>query len=100
MSPGIRFEVTAGPESGREIVVDHPGTVIGSSGSCSVKLRGEGLAERHCRIDATLDEAVHQLVVGHHQSLLVTDAEKNVVGVLRLTDVFSEICNLIKTGRP
>ncbi|NIO27733.1 MAG: CBS domain-containing protein [Candidatus Latescibacteria bacterium] len=54
----------------------------------------------YVRIDATLDEAVHQLVVGHHQSLLVIDDEKNVVGILRLTDVFSEVCNLIKASQP
>ncbi|MBU2497812.1 MAG: CBS domain-containing protein [Proteobacteria bacterium] len=45
--------------------------------------------------DATIDRAIHQLVVGHHQSLLVTRGEK-IVGILRLTDVFSEICKLIK----
>ncbi len=38
--------------------------------------------------DATLDEAVHQLVMGHHQSLLVTEDEK-VIGIIRLTDVFT-----------
>jgi CBS domain-containing protein len=45
--------------------------------------------------DTSLDEAVHQLVIGHHQSLLVT-REDRVVGVLRLADVFSEICRIIK----
>lgn len=44
----------------------------------------------------TLDEAIHQLVMGHHQSLLVT-WEKKIVGILRVTDVFKEICNRIKT---
>lgn len=47
--------------------------------------------------EATLDEAVHQLVVGYHQSLLVTRGER-VVGILRLTDVFTEICNIIKAS--
>jgi len=46
--------------------------------------------------DATLDEAIHQLVTGHHQSLLVTDSKRNVVGVLRLTDVFTEVSSMIK----
>jgi CBS domain-containing protein len=50
----------------------------------------------YVRIDATLDEGIHQLVVGHHQSLLVIDEEQNVSGVLRLTDVFSEVSKLIK----
>lgn len=45
--------------------------------------------------DTSMDEAIHQLVIGHHQSLLVTRDDK-VVGVLRLTDVFAEICRLIQ----
>ena len=45
--------------------------------------------------EATLDQAIHQLVVGRHQSLLVTRGGK-IVGILRLTDVFMEICTLIK----
>lgn len=46
--------------------------------------------------DSTLDDAIHQLVIGHHQSLLVTRG-KDIVGILRLTDVFLEICNRMKT---
>ncbi len=46
-------------------------------------------------LDASLDEAVHQLIVGHHQSLLVVHKEE-IVGILRLTDVFMHICQLIK----
>ena len=46
--------------------------------------------------NATLDAAIHQLVMGHHQSLLVT-REGCIVGILRVTDVFREICNCIKT---
>lgn len=46
------------------------------------------------REDALLDEAIHQLIVGHHQSLLVTKGKK-IVGVLRLSDVFREVCDLI-----
>ena len=45
--------------------------------------------------DASFDEAIHQLVMGHHQSLLVTRAGK-IVGILRLTDVFGEICDVIR----
>jgi len=52
--------------------------------------QGEHVAE-----DATLNEAVHRLIVGRHQSLLVTRGEE-IVGVLRLTDVFSKICDFIK----
>lgn len=45
---------------------------------------------------ATLDQGVHQLIVGHHQSLLVT-REKEIVGILRVTDVFMEICNIMRS---
>lgn len=45
--------------------------------------------------NATLDQGIHQLIIGHHQSLLVT-REKEIVGVLRVTDVFKEVCNIIK----
>jgi CBS domain-containing protein len=48
-------------------------------------------------IDATLDQALHQLVVGRHQSLLVTKDGKEIVGILRLTDVFQELCEMIKS---
>ena len=39
---------------------------------------------------ATLDEAIHRLIIGHHHSLLVTaDRDtREIVGVLRLADVF------------
>jgi len=37
-----------------------------------------------------LCEAIHQLVMGHRQSLLVT-SDENIVGILRLTDVFMHI---------
>jgi len=40
--------------------------------------------------NATLDEAIHILIMGHQQSLLVT-REREIVGILRLTDVFSAI---------
>ena len=42
-------------------------------------------------IDASIDEAIHQLVMGQHQSLLVTDHKGDIVGILRLTDIFSTI---------
>jgi len=43
----------------------------------------------------TLDIAINQLVLGRHQSLLVMK-ERKIVGILRLTDVFKEVCNTIK----
>lgn len=45
--------------------------------------------------DASLDEAIHLLVMGYHQSLLVRRKEE-IVGILRLTDVFREVCDRIK----
>jgi len=45
--------------------------------------------------DASLDVAVHQLVLGHHQSLLVTRGDR-IVGILRLTDVFAAIFHTMK----
>lgn len=44
---------------------------------------------------ATLDEAIHHLVMGRHQSLLVTEGGQ-VVGILRLTDVFAELTRILK----
>jgi hypothetical protein len=41
-----------------------------------------------------LGEAIHQLVLGHHQSLLVTK-DNRVVGVLRLTDAADYVCEAI-----
>ncbi len=43
---------------------------------------------------ASLDEAIHQLVMGHHQSLLVVE-DNNVTGILRLTDVFSSLIEIV-----
>lgn len=49
-------------------------------------------AGEYVKETANLGEAIHQLIMGHQQSLLVTGNEKEIVGVLRLTDVFKEIC--------
>ena len=51
---------------------------------------GEYLDEK-----ATMREAIHQFVMGHHQSLLVTSGN-NIIGILRLTDVFKEIFQIMK----
>jgi len=48
--------------------------------------------------DASLCEAIHILVMGHHQSLLVTKEEK-IVGVLRLTDVFKQIFQTMESHK-
>ena len=44
---------------------------------------------------ASLDRAIHLLVMGHHQSLLVK--KDKVVGVIRLTDVFASVFHVLKT---
>jgi predicted transcriptional regulator len=48
--------------------------------------------------DAALCETIHMLVMGHHQSLLVTRGEE-VVGILRLTDVFKELFQTMESHR-
>jgi len=47
----------------------------------------------------SLDVAIHRLVMGHHQSLLVTKNgnTNNITGILRKTDVFMEVCGVIKS---
>jgi CBS domain-containing protein len=52
--------------------------------------KGEYISE-----NASLDVAIHQLIIGHHQSLLVTIEEK-IVGILRLTDVFAAVFHKMK----
>jgi CBS domain-containing protein len=51
--------------------------------------------EEYVEEESTITEAIHHLVMGHHQSLLVTK-EKKIVGILRLTDVFREITQVVK----
>jgi CBS-domain-containing membrane protein len=45
--------------------------------------------------DASLEIAVLQLVMGQHLSLLVTEGQ-NIVGILRLTDVFAAVFHAMK----
>jgi CBS domain-containing protein len=49
----------------------------------------------YVKADDTLDVAIHQLVMGHHQSLLVTRGV-DIVGILRVADVFSQIVEAMK----
>jgi CBS domain-containing protein len=46
-------------------------------------------------LGASLEVAIHQLVLGNHLSLLVTHAGK-IVGVLRLTDAFAAVLHGMK----
>ena len=50
----------------------------------------------YVREDASLDMAIHQLIIGHHQSLLVTDKAGEIVGILRLSDVFAAVFHKLK----
>lgn len=52
--------------------------------------QGEFVSEK-----ATLNEAIVQLLLGKHQSLLVTRSG-DIVGILRLTDVFKKVTDMIK----
>ena len=45
--------------------------------------------------NATLGDATNQLIVQPYHSLLVTGSDE-VVGILRLSDVFAKICDIIK----
>ncbi len=45
--------------------------------------------------EASLEMAVMQLVMGHHISLLVT-RDKEIIGILRLTDAFAAIFHMMK----
>jgi CBS domain-containing protein len=45
--------------------------------------------------DASLEMAVMQLVTGHHISLLVT-REKEIIGILRMTDAFAAVFHTMK----
>lgn len=46
--------------------------------------------------DASLDTAIHHLVLEKLFSLLVTDEKKEIVGILRLSDVFAAVFHSMK----
>ncbi|MFH1349594.1 MAG: CBS domain-containing protein [Pseudomonadota bacterium] len=48
--------------------------------------------------DTSLCEAIHMLIMGHHQSLLVTK-DKKIIGILRLTDVFKQVFQTMVSHR-
>ena len=56
---------------------------------------GEISENEFITMDATLDMAIHQLVMGNFQSLLVK-GDTSIVGVLRLTDVFVAVFHKMK----
>jgi hypothetical protein len=52
--------------------------------------------EEYIDIGASMDEAIHRLIIGQHHSLFVMK-QGAVVGILRLTDVFEHIHHRLKT---
>lgn len=44
----------------------------------------------------TLDKAIHKLIMGYHQSLLVLNGDGAIVGILRLVDVFEAVACAIE----
>lgn len=54
--------------------------------------------EEHVDAEASLCEAIHQFIIGQHQSLLVV-REGEIVGILRLTDVFMKVFGIMKQCR-
>ncbi|MFO7965400.1 MAG: CBS domain-containing protein [Desulfobacterales bacterium] len=49
----------------------------------------------YIRVDASLDEAIHQLAAGPYLSLMVME-EGSVIGILRMSDVFAAIFHAMK----
>jgi predicted transcriptional regulator len=52
----------------------------------------------YIELDTSLCEAIHMLVMGHHQSLIVTKAVE-IAGILRLTDVFKNVFQMMETQK-
>jgi predicted transcriptional regulator len=57
------------------------------------KMEGEKIVA-----DAKLGAALHNFIIGRHQSLLVTK-ESEIIGILRLVDVFKLLCEKVKKYR-
>lgn len=71
--------------------------ICANAGKLNVKRIMSAFSEgEHVEESASLDEAIHQLVLGHRQSLLVT-RKKDIVGILRLTDVFAAVFHTMKS---
>lgn len=57
------------------------------------------LAGEFVDAEASINQAVHQLIIGHHQSLMVT-SKREIVGILLLTDVFQRVGERLKSCKP
>ena len=51
----------------------------------------------YINVNAPLGEAIHHLVVGRFLSLLIVNDKKEIVGILKLIDVFEEINQTMKS---
>lgn len=70
--------------------------ICAKAGNISVTRIMSAFSEgEHVDETSSLDEAIHQLVLGHRQSLLVT-RQDDIVGILRLTDVFAAVFHAMK----
>ena len=59
-------------------------------------IAGPPLAGEIIEVEASINQAAHQLIIGHHQSLMAT-SKGEIVGVLLLTDMFQRIGERLKT---
>ena len=67
-----------------------------NAGKQNVKNHMHTLSEgEYITEEASLDQAIHQLVMGYHQSLLVT-RKGSISGILRLTDVFAAVYHTMR----
>ena len=55
-------------------------------------------SDEYIKEDDSMEMAIHQMIMGHHHSLLVTKGG-SIVGVLRLIDVFQETTSLCKASK-
>ena len=55
-------------------------------------------SDEYVKEDDSVEMAIHQMIMGHHQSLLVT-RWGTIVGVMRLIDVFEETTRLCKESK-
>ena len=69
------------------------------AGDLKVKEFMNSLTEgEYVEADEALCEAIHMLVMGHHQSLLVT-RDGEILGILRLSDVFKEVFQTMESHK-
>jgi len=74
--------------------------LCGDAASLRVEDAMHWLAEiEYIEADARLDLAIHQLIMGNLQSLVVTDGEE-VVGIIKLSDIFRQVSLMIRSHKP